>query len=50
MHLHAYVCNVLDTYLGEGPLVVERKRLAIYTSCAEVPTKMLCIIFPHVQL
>ena len=33
---------MINPFLGEGPLVVERKGSAIYTSCAEVPTKMLC--------
>ena len=37
---------MIDTCLGEGPLVVERKGSAIYTSCAEVPTKMLCTPMP----
>ena len=31
LYLHAHVCNVLDTYLGEQPLVLVRK--VIYTSC-----------------
>ena len=48
LYLYVHLCkvlrNVIDTCLGEGPLVVERKGSAIYTSCTEVPTKMLCIL------